>query len=435
MLNLKNNYYNVDYEKKEMINNILSRYLQVIYNEQDSVSNDAAVYYTLFLSEVYPLINDKDFADEIIYSMINKIRDKIENGDVLGISLFNGLSEVGLALYAAKKNTNHYGKFLKTINNIICYSIEENIKYYYEEMRNLAMQQFECIYGLAGVTTYLLYFKNDEIVNSALKKSLRYLVEITKDKEVYGKQVPGWHISSEKQFREELKEKYPKGNFNFGLSHGIAGPLVALSKAYNEGVIVKGQKEAIKKIINFYMKFKDKDEDGNTCWPTLLKYEEYINGLKVMRDNKKVSWCYGSIGIARALYFAGEALGDKETRQLSVQIMESIALLPEEKYYLISPTLCHGYAGVLSILNAMWKDTNSVKIKSGVINLTNIILKYYDPDIKYGFLNVNPTYSDKPPYFQKEDKNDFLEGGTGVMLALLSLFKNNTIYERHLLID
>ena len=77
------------------------------------------------------------------------------------------------------------------------------------------------------------------------------------------------------RFREDEKISFPNGNLNFGVAHGMVGPLVSLCKAYNVGYRVKGIEDAIKKLFDIYDIFKRYD-NGIPIWPTQLKYEDFI---------------------------------------------------------------------------------------------------------------------------------------------------------------
>ena len=204
-------------------------------------------------------------------------------------------------------------------------------------------------------------------------EGLSYLVGLTQDREVYGYVVPNYHISSKNQLLDIEKDIYMKGNFNLGLSNGIGGILAALSIALMEGIEIAGQRKAIERILEDYKRFHYVDNNGAVYWPGIIKFEDYISG-QCKIDGRRAGWCYGSPGIARAMYMAGNAIGDKEAIELSLKAIDGLCNMKEEEWMLISPTICHGYAGLLTAVQAMYKDTGNVKYRECADRIMEIIL-------------------------------------------------------------
>ena len=53
---------------------------------------------------------------------------------------------------------------------------------------------------------------------------------------------------------------------NFGLSHGIAGPLAVLSISKLQGVSHPGLEEAIERLIEFFLQYAQEQPDGEVYW-------------------------------------------------------------------------------------------------------------------------------------------------------------------------
>ncbi|WP_168188656.1 hypothetical protein [Thermoflavimicrobium daqui] len=53
-------------------------------------------------------------------------------------------------------------------------------------------------------------------------------------------------LTTDKKREEYLTREFPNGYLDLGLLHGIASPLVFLLLALKEGMVVRGQREAIK---------------------------------------------------------------------------------------------------------------------------------------------------------------------------------------------
>ncbi|WP_322976551.1 lanthionine synthetase C family protein [Clostridium kluyveri] len=225
---------------------------------------------------------------------------------------------------------------------------------------------------------------------------------------------------------------------NLGLSHGITGPLAALTIALKEGIEIRGQYESIKKILKNLKMFSFMDNKENIYWLGRVKFEKYI-GLEQSNNYKsRASWCYGAPGIARVMYLAGETINDKDSTLIAIKSLEAICKMDENEWKLESPTFCHGYSGLLAIIQAMYIDTNNNIFGNTRKKILDKIISLYNKNALLGFYNIDV---DEKNYFKKEyqlvkSNNIFLlSGSIGVILTLLSLIKPiNTNWMRHFLI-
>lgn len=439
-IGINENNFGLDRIHIQRLNHIINRYFcdleENIHKLKNKNSNfDKTVFeipsYVMVIGEAFKYFIDKPKWLEISYILMEQIKEIIQNGLYGGrISLFSGLADIGLALYIFHKETGYYEKFLNTINQLINKWAEAHIEQYRNSISELKILHYDAIYGLSGVGHYLLLCDNKQSDN--LLKILNYLVELSNEHDFYGSKIPNWHIKSENQVREVEKTIFPFGNFNLGLSHGIAGPLVFLSKALVAGYEVKDQRCAINKIVKLYDDFKYENNKGILYWPTQLDFNDYIGCIVKSNYPKRASWCYGNIGISRALYIAATCLEDNDAKAIALQNIERISQLPKEELYLISPILCHGYAGLLSILNITYKETKNESMRKGILNILDILIDCYKEDSMFGYDSMEETDTGEKTIVSE---NSFLGGTTGVILTLISILKKETNYEKHLLIS
>lgn len=391
----------------------------------------------IFLAEAKELIPNDIDVKELSHQYMRMIKTLIENQrHGLPNSLFGGLSDVGFGLHSLSTVANYHKNFIDSLNELILDSSKKNIKEYKRNLDDVKISSFDTISGLTGILVYLLFYKDEKDIRNHIKEALSYLVSLTHDREVYGHLVPNYYISSKNQLLDIEKDIYVNGNFNFGLSHGTAGILAALSIALLEGVEVIGQKRAIERILDDLKRFHYVDNNGAIYWPGIIKFEDYINGHCII-NGKRAGWCYGSPGIARAMYIAGNAIDDKEAIELSLKAIDGLCNMKEEDWKLNSPTICHGYAGLLTVVQAMYKDTGNDKYKECVDRLIEIILSLYEENSVFGFKDVNYLdKNDKGIYeLVREDRIGLLQGSIGVTLALLTAIRGaRTNWLRHLLI-
>ena len=88
------------------------------------------------------------------------------------------------------------------------------------------LAEFDLIYGLTGIGAYLL---RSDPGGSGLEHVLRYLVRLTEPLRDDGQMLPGWWTSHDPSFKHS--PGFAGGHANFGIAHGIAGPLALLALA------------------------------------------------------------------------------------------------------------------------------------------------------------------------------------------------------------
>lgn len=378
----------------------------------------------MILAESWDILVDKIDLNEIHYEYMLKIRENLYNINFLTASSFSGSTAIGFSIYSLYKNTLYYKKFINTLNQLIISQVKEDIKRYMLDLGNVRLESYDSVLGLSGTASYLLLFKEEEDVRECIIEILIYLIEITKNIEKYGYKVPGWYTSSENQFLDDEKKFYKKGNFNLGLAHGIAGPLTILSLALKEGIEIEGQREGINIILNDLKRLKYNDEKENIYWPGRIDFEEYVSGVVKDKKRNRASWCYGTPGIARAMYIAGTAINDKESIDIAIKAVEGLCQMDEDEWKFHSPTICHGYSGLLAVVQAMYTDTRNLSFDLGRKKILKKILEFFEEDSLLGFYDIDP----KDPFkgelkLIKKESIGLLDGAAGIILILLSLIK------------
>lgn len=81
-----------------------------------------------------------------------------------------------------------------------------------------------------------------------------------------------------------------------------------------------------------------------------------------------------------------------------------------------------------------YKVKPNIKLKNQIIKLTEILIELYDKDAKFGYKDI--FYSEKKGNWEKifREDNSFLEGSSGIILVLVSLLKNETNFQKLLLL-
>ena len=286
------------------------------------------------------------------------------------------------------------------------------------ERSGVNIGEFDVISGLSGVGAYLLCRRDEPLVAETLMVVVDVLVKLLS--EING--VPRWHTPVQFLWDQELKDTYPFGNLNCGLAHGVPGVLAFLALSLQAGIAVPGLRETIAQTARWLCQNRLDDEWG-VNWPTAVPLIEADSpdGPIVLPGKaesapegaSRAAWCYGSPGIARAIWLAAEALDDESHRQLAITAMEAVFRRPIPQRRIDSPTFCHGKAGLLEIALRFAHDTGYSRFVDESRILAEEVLACYNPESLLGFRNIE--YADR-----EIDQPGLLDGAPGVALVLLA---------------
>jgi len=201
-----------------------------------------------------------------------------------------------------------------------------------------AFAEYDLFYGLTGIGALLLRHRPD---SDDLAGILRYVVTlVTRPRHEDGIELPGWWVVHNP---DEILPT-PGGHANFGVAHGAAGLLSFIALATLRGCVVDGQHEAIAVLTGWFDRWRLDGPDG-PWWPRWITREELRTGCPAQRQPGRASWCYGTVGIARALQLAALATGDPR-RQHAAEDALAASLTDSQLDRITEPGLCHGIAGV-----------------------------------------------------------------------------------------
>jgi len=331
----------------------------------------------------------------------------------LPIGIFSGLSGVAFAAWQLSRGGKRYLRLLDTLDDSISFraiAAARTIR----GRHGVSFAEFDAISGLAGVGAYLLSRRDDPRMMTALTSVVQGLLDLLSG----AGPLPRWHTPAHLLGDADARRLYPHGNLNVGLAHGVPAPLALLSMVHAAGVPVPGLAEAIARTADWLCENRLDDKWG-VNWPsTLALAETNGGGLQALSARPGVdgpsrcAWCYGSPGVARTLWLAGEALDRDDYRDLAVAAMRAVFLRPIAVRRIDSPTFCHGVAGLLQIALRFSHDMGGAFAEeSGA--LVEQLLDAYEPESVLGFrhLETKDRVMDQP---------GLLEGAQGVALALLA---------------
>ncbi|WDV47623.1 hypothetical protein PV797_08040 [Clostridiaceae bacterium M8S5] len=424
---------------KYKMNDFIKEIYSIIEKQYDEEILNPKYYndILLLISEGFFMIEDKVKFEKIGYDICKAIKYNLENSMVNKdhIGMISGLGYTCFAVRRYNKSTGNLENFSKSLNKVLLEFAISKAKSFMEGNYQTTMTDYDIILGLSGCLYYLLDLPWEDEEKEDLKYLAKYLINLTNDYSYKGNSVMRYHITREKQFRDDEKERFKNGNLNFGLSHGMIGPLIALSKFSKLGYDVEGLDESINKLFSVYEQFKVYI-DNIAYWPGQLPLEVYLTGRCSETLGYKISsWCYGNISIARGLQKVAHNMGWPDKEKLYKNDLINILNQPLDKFYLKSPAVCHGYSSILSLRTFSYISDKDKRYIKNIEENMNKILEVFKENNEY--------INEHKEVLEDKDNNiegyieDFslLQGSLGIALAFLSVLSEHVKYGRLLLID
>jgi hypothetical protein len=326
----------------------------------------------------------------------------------LGPSLYGGIAGLGFVASQLGRDGTRYTRLSSTLDSSLVPQAVALAGSLEGQEHGVAVGRFDLITGVSGIGAYLLARCGQEHVDGALDMLLRTLVDLTR---ASGPDPPRWFTPVELMFDETTAAMYPDGHLNCGLAHGIPGPLALMALAHTGGVQVRGMRDAIASIAAWLCDNRADDAWGIN-WPTMIALAPDAATPPTPQPSR-AAWCYGSPGVARALWLAGTALEDDQLMAFASEAMQAVYRRPLHARQIDSPTFCHGVAGLLHVTLRFAHDTGAAVFTTAAANLTDQLLTAYDPNGLLGFCSIEP---DGNPVNQA----GLLDGAPGVALVLLA---------------
>jgi len=209
----------------------------------------------------------------------------------------------------------------------------------------------------------------DKETDQMIRQLIDVFIKRSKDITILDHNVTGWHYYPSATEKIYMDVEAANGCINYGVSHGMGGPLAVLSMAYQRGFDTDGLKEAINGLVEEYMKAVYYIDDI-AYWPGRITLEQHVGLDKTANTPNAMSWCYGSVGILRILYLSGVCVSNEKIKQFAIDELIKIAKMDLPNYLLSQPIVCHGYIGTAMVLNLMYHDTGRDEFLQKTIEMT-----------------------------------------------------------------
>jgi lantibiotic biosynthesis protein len=200
---------------------------------------------------------------------------------------------------------------------------------------------FDVIGGLAGYAIYAFHSLPRPAARRALELVVERLLAI-------GEPVDGgfsWFTPPD-VLPDWLREKEPDGQYNLGVSHGVAGVISVLGMCAAAGIMSADQRATLDRAVDWLL--AQKQHGKRWCFSNAI-----AKGRPAGRD--RLAWCYGDPGIAAALFTAARHRGHPGWEAAALDVARTAARRPmdPEDSEIVDAGLCHGSVGLAHLFNRM----------------------------------------------------------------------------------
>jgi len=209
-------------------------------------------------------------------------------------------------------------------------------------MFNINVGNYDFLHGALGVGYYFLKKGRDQKLLSELVDSLYN----TAEKDFFLKCF---------KWKSRLNDKKDKG-YNIGFAHGMASKVLFLSKLIKNNLKNDKLFDLLENSINYILS-QEIDSKNYGCYfpPQSLENKEQNPILK-----SRLAWCYGDLGIAYSIWFAGIVASKKEWINKGYNILlDSTKRKDLTSNLVIDASICHGTSGIAMFFRRMYLLTSN----------------------------------------------------------------------------
>ncbi|WP_163509053.1 lanthionine synthetase C family protein [Fodinicola acaciae] len=323
-------------------------------------------------------------------------------------SLFDGIPAVAFAAAAAAHDPGDYADLLRSLDESVFQCVRTNLDAEQARLRDrtplTSTLVFDLIGGLTGLGRYLLCRRHIDEAESLLRGILDYVALLLRPVDVAGTPLPGWWSMTD----PAPSRKTQAGHANFGLAHGIPGPLALLAIAWRAGVRVPGQDATIEAIVEILRQHSLLDNEVR-YWPDALRQAE---GKLSPTPRSGEAWCYGRPGVVRAIQLAALALDRHDWTTFVRDAVRDLPALSFDRWRVRGTGLCHGWAGLLHVLGRIQADDPECWLGALVDQLAERTVAEFDPRFRFGYRQW------AGPGRAPTDEPGLVTGAAGIALAL-----------------
>ncbi|MFE0172149.1 lanthionine synthetase LanC family protein [Streptomyces sp. NPDC059002] len=159
--------------------------------------------------------------------------------------------------------------------------------------------------------------------------------------------LPGLRVG---RYKGEEMRGWNHGRVNSGVAHGAAGVATALCRAADATGLTDEIARSLDHLASWYLTRYDAGPRGVITWPPA--------GDLTHLPGRPVTWCYGTPGIAWALWETGRVIDDAPLREFALHTADSFLRGYDEAADRPDLSICHGLPGLALVCDAFDRYTD-----------------------------------------------------------------------------
>jgi len=150
------------------------------------------------------------------------------------------------------------------------------------------------------------------------------------------------------------REVAPDGYWNLGLAHGQPGVVALLARYLVRGIEPARTRRLLDAAVAYQLGIEVPEGAHTPAW--------IVDGTDQPSSADRLAWCYGDLGVAVALYAAGEATDHAGWRDRALALARRCARLSLERAQVFDAGLCHGTAGAAHVFHRMFVASGDAEL-------------------------------------------------------------------------
>lgn len=343
----------------------------------------------LFYYEKY-MDDSVDGAEGLLYQLYESMGDELDGN----YTFCSGMSGPFWLLHHLRK----YGFIDLDLEHIASDFIPAAIS---QSNHFIGRSEFDFLHGSSGICNVLVEFAHRQDVRAHLGMFVRKIQDaaVKTDK---GYSLPFLYNHAEPTVYDGVDA--------FSLAHGTCALQLILMKIHRAGI----EKDLCEVLIFKTMDFVLEHESKDALMPVSL-FPACLDGKSV---SSRVSWCYGDLNVAIALWYCGKYFEQQTWKDKAVEILTyNAGRITRDASGVVDVCLCHGSAGNAAMYLRMWHETKDPAFMACSKTWFDKTLKMLRlPDAQD--LHGARVYKGKADGWQYHW--NVLEGSAGVGLALMA---------------
>jgi len=313
------------------------------------------------------------------------------------IRLFGGLAGIGWIMDHLKRYV-----FMQEVDEDFMQEVDEILLNALEE--DSWSGHYDLIQGVVGIGVYFLErYAENKVTKNTLERIFYHIVNLA-EIDTNGAR---WYVSPNFIDSRALKN-YPDGRYDFGVAHGIPAVIAMIARLIENQVLSREQLTFFHNSLTWFFTQKNNNNE-KSMFPT------FISPGNKSRNQSRIAWCYGDMGISTVLYQSGNCVGDKALMTFAEELADKCMARPYDETGIVDAGLCHGSSGVAHMFSRLFHSTGYTKYQDAAVFW---FIKTMDLRRKTGLAG----YQSLTREGENKWVNDptFIAGVSGIGLALIA---------------